>query len=197
MAKMWMGCLAAALALGWGLPGAAEVTSTTRYADFNVKGTSPAEIYRAILRHGPHMDGGKAIATAAATATQDGRMLQQGNSCSVVDYRIRLSFRIVRPRIANERKLSPADRALWRQFSRFVEDHENEHKQTWLACARKLDRQVRTIRASNCDKVEARVNRLWDRMLSSCDKAQESFDNAQALELKNQPFMKRALRGGQ
>lgn len=195
MREMRRVCLAvaAALVLGSAFPAGAEIVSSTRYDDFRVNGRNTAEIYRAILGHGPHVDGSKAIATAAATAIQDGRMRQSGGVCRVEDYRIKLKFRIVRPRIVNERALSPADRALWQQFSSFVSKHEEQHTQTWLACARKLDRQVRTIRARSCSQVEARVDALWDRMLSSCDAAQQSFDAAQARELKRQPFMKRAL----
>lgn len=187
---------AAWLALGGFAGATAETVSSTRLSYFTISGNTPAEIYRAILRRGPRVDGERAIASADATAVQNGRLEQSGGFCRVKDYRIKLTFRITRPRIANEGALSAGDRALWRQFSRFVVAHEEEHKRVWLACAADLDRRVRSVRAPNCDKAAAKTNAMWNQMLSGCDRKQRAFDADQARELRQQPFIRRALAGG-
>lgn len=171
------------------------IVTTTRYSYFTINGSTPASLYRGILSKGPVIGGSKAIATAAATAVQDGKLTQSGGTCRVADYRVKLIFTVTRPRLAKESALSPSDRALWRQFYGFVVAHEEQHKKNWMACAAGLDRQVSAIRASNCDKVAAKINTLWNQMMAKCDKVQSSFDAQQARALRAQPFMKRALGG--
>ncbi len=194
MTWLWIPAVAVATALLSAHAGAATVAST-RISYFVISGNTPSEIYRSILRRGPSVGGARAIASAAATAIQDGRLEQSGGSCRVKDYRIKLIFTITRPRIANESALPAGDRALWRQFSGFVVAHENRHKQVWLSCAADLDRRVRSVRAPNCDQAAAKTNAMWNQMLASCDKKQRAFDAAQARALMQQPFMRRATSG--
>jgi len=194
MKSLWVAAVAIGLAGLAGQSGAATVSNTS-ISYFMVSGTTPAEIYRSIVRKGPRVDGDKAIASAKATATQDGRLMQSGGVCRVTDYRVKLNFTITRPRIRNEKVLPASDRALWKQFTGFVEAHENEHKQVWLSCAAELERKVKAISAPDCEKTAARANALWKKMLANCDARQKSFDAAQAEELLRQPFIQRALSG--
>lgn len=194
MKSLWIAA-AATLLLGLGSQSGAATVASTNISYFTVNGTTPAEIYRSIVRKGPRVDGDRAIASAKATAIQDGKLTPDGNMCRVTDYRVKLVFTITRPRIKNEKVLPPRDRALWKQFTSFVEAHENEHKQVWLSCASELERKVKAIRASNCDKAAAQTNAMWKKMLANCDRKQKSFDAAQAEELIRQPFIQRALSG--
>ena len=172
-------------------PAQATVISTTSYGYFTVNGSTPAQIYRSLLNHGPQVNHRQSIASNAMSAIQDGRLKRSNGACKVQGYTIKLRFVTTRPQITNERVLPPADLRLWRQFYSFIKQHEDEHKQVWLNCAAALERRINAISAPSCGQTAARANAMWKQMLATCDREQNSFDSSQSAELEHQPFMRR------
>lgn len=189
---------AAALMLFWpsflAQEARAETVQTTQYSSYPVSGNSPAEIYRAILKRGPIVGGGRAIAATTAQAVQSNTLQQGPSSCRVIQFRLSFRFNIELPRLVNSR-LSPRDRYLWQQFSGFLKAHELQHTELWMRCGQELERKVMAIRASSCDKVQSMADATWQRMKPSCDKQQANFDKQQRGVLMSQPFMQRVMRG--
>jgi len=161
----------------------------TKYTYYTVSGDTAEEIYGAILRKGPRVNGAKAYAATSATTTQDGN-LRQGQSCQVQNYRLKIDFQISLPKIKNERVLTSSDRRRWRQFSAFLKKHELTHRSIWLGCANRLERQVRAIKSKSCADADAKAQQLWDKMRAACTKKHNAFDAAEQKKLMRHPFVK-------
>lgn len=194
---MVAGRLVAIALLAGLLAGAAQakVVSTTRITYYTVGGSTPGAIFRSILGRGPQVSGADAIASIATRAVQDGGLKDSGGSCRLTGYSVGLTFLITRPRIANPGVLTAGDRAKWNQLNSFIIAHENQHKQTWLACAAALDRHVAAMSAPSCGQLIAKGEFMWKQMLVACDKRQRAFDSVQSWQLQQLPFMRRARSG--
>jgi predicted secreted Zn-dependent protease len=171
----------------------AKPAEVTKYTYYTITGTTALEVYRAMQRRGPNVKGAKAYASTAATAVQNGKLLQ-ASSCTVVDYRIKLDFVIKLPRISNEKILPPADRSHWRQFSAFLKEHEETHRRIWLGCAADVERQVKAIKAKSCKDASRRAAQLWKKMQASCNSKHEAFDAAEQRRVMTHPFVRLVLK---
>lgn len=177
------------------VPAGAETVHATHFKSYNVSGRSPADIYRAILKLGPDVSGGRAIAATTAQAMQSHTLEQGPSSCRVKQFRLSFRFDVLLPRLVNASAVTPQDRFLWRQFSDFLKAHELQHTRLWLRCGKQLERQVMALRASTCEDLQQQANRTWQRMKPACDKEQVNFDRQQRGVLASQPFMQQVLRG--
>jgi predicted secreted Zn-dependent protease len=180
--------LVAVAALGVGCGAVAKPLQTTQYTYYTVSGDSAVEIYDAMIRRGPNVNGAKAYAATSATTTQDGKLMQS-SSCQIKDYRLKLAFVIKLPKIKNEKLLPAADRKQWRNFSAFLKAHEETHRQIWLGCAQDLEAKVKAIKARSCSDADAKATKLWDKMRSACGKKHEAFDRAEQKRLMSHPFV--------
>jgi predicted secreted Zn-dependent protease len=171
----------------------AKPVERTKYTYYTISGVTAHEVYRAMQRRGPKVNGAKAYASTSATAVQNGKLLQ-GSSCRIVDYRIKLDFVIKLPRIGNEKILPTADRSHWRQFSAFLKQHEETHRRIWLGCAADVERQVKAIKTRSCQDASRRAAKLWEKMRASCGKKHEAFDAAEQKRLMTHPFVKLVFR---
>lgn len=185
----WIAPFVAAAAIGLAAETAAKPTQKTRYTYYTVSGDSAADIYAAMLRKGPKVNGTKAYAATSATTTQDGKLIQ-GKSCSIQDYRVKLDFVIKLPKIRNEKLLPPAERKRWQQFSAFLKAHEETHQRIWMDCAADLERQVKAIKARSCDDADRKASQLWERMRQQCSRKHAAFDQAEQKRLLSHPFVK-------
>lgn len=181
--------VAAAAAIGLGGAALAKPTQTTKYAYYTVSGDSAVEIYNAMIRKGPKVNGAKAYAATSATTTQDGKLFQ-GSSCKIEDYRLKLDFTIKLPKIKNEKVLPTAERKRWQQFSSFLKTHEETHRQIWMDCAADLERQVKQIRAKSCSDADRKANQLWEKIRAACNRKHVAFDAAEQKRLLSHPFVK-------
>lgn len=187
---MRLGALAAlAAVLVLPVAAVAKPVHATKYTYYAINGDSAEEIYSAMLRKGPRVNGAKAYAATSATTTQDGRMAQRG-SCRIEGYRLSIDFVISLPKIRNEKVLPPADRRHWQQFSTFLKKHEETHRSIWLGCAADLERQVKAINAKSCAEADRRARALWERMRTACTKKHNAFDTAEQKRLMNHPFVR-------
>lgn len=174
------------------LSAVAKPIYTTKYSYYSINGDTAEEIYTAMIRRGPHVNGARAYASTSATSSQEGK-LAQSQSCSIQDYRLKIDFVIRLPRIKNDKVLTGATKARWQQFSLFLKKHEETHRSIWLDCARDLERQVKTISVADCSVADAKAAKLWDQMRKSCAKKHDAFDAAEQKKLVRHPFVKLVL----
>lgn len=182
-----MSALCASLLIA--VPAAAKPVSTTKYTYYTIAGDTAAEIYNAMIRRGPHVNGEKAYAATSATSSQQGT-LAQGKSCRIDNYQFKIDFVIKLPKIKNEAVLPPAVRSRWHQFQGFLKSHEETHRSIWLDCARDLEAKIRAISTKDCGTADARATKLWNEMRRSCNRRHEAFDAAEQQRLVRQPFVK-------
>lgn len=167
----------------------AKPVFNTKYTYYTVGGDSAEDIYNAMLKKGPRVNGAKAYAATSATTTQDGKLLQS-SSCRIENYRLKIDFNIKLPKIKNEKVLPAGDRKRWQQFSSFLKTHEETHRSIWLGCANDLERQVEAIKAKTCGEADKKAASLWEKMRAACSKKHNAFDAAEQKKLMKHPFVK-------
>ena len=181
--------LATALTSVAGTVALGNPAQTTKYTFYSVGGDTAQEIYAAMLRKGPRVNGAKAYTATSATTSQDGKLLHLA-SCRVNDYRLKLDFVIKLPKIKNESVLPASDRNRWRQFSAFLKKHEETHRSIWMGCAADLEREVSQIKTKTCAEADKKAQKLWDKMRNSCAKKHVAFDAAEQKKLMQHPFVR-------
>jgi predicted secreted Zn-dependent protease len=177
-------------------PAGASPTDKTAYKYYTIKGNSPGEIYNSMIRRGPDVNGVNAYASTLATSSQNGKLIQQGKSCRIDDYKFSINFTINLPKLSNEKALLGQTSAKWGQFKSFLKTHEETHRTIWLGCARTLEAQVRALRSNNCKSIDKQAAALWKKMRAICDAKHAAFDAAEQRRLVQQPFVRLVLSGG-
>jgi predicted secreted Zn-dependent protease len=188
MVSMLRFVFAAALVVLSGLAVEAKPIQKTKYKFYNISGDTAAEIYGAMIKRGPDVNGLNAYASTLANSSQSGRLIQ-GKDCRIDSYQFKIDFTINLPKLKNENALKGATKARWNQFEGFLKQHEEQHKIIWLGCAKELESQVKAIRTTDCQKADKEASRLWDRMRKSCQKKHDAFDKAEQSRLLKHPFV--------
>jgi predicted secreted Zn-dependent protease len=165
----------------------------TRYKFYPITGNTPGEIYSAMIRRGPDVNGVNAYASTSATSAQSGRMVLQGKSCHVDGYRFSIDFIINLPKLKNESALTGATASKWSQFKSFLKAHEERHRSIWMGCAKKLEAQVKSLRTGDCKVLDSQAAQLWKKMRASCDVQHAAFDAAEQRRLLRHPFVRLVL----
>jgi predicted secreted Zn-dependent protease len=186
------GAVATALFLLLFPSASAKPVTTTKYEYYTVSGRTATDVYNAMLQRGPHVNGDKAYAATAATTSQEGK-LASGSMCTVQNYRVRIDFTIKLPKLAKPDALKGQARANWDSFAAFLKKHEETHREIWVGCAERLEAQIAAIRVKDCGEADAKANRLWDEMRTSCALKHDAFDTAEQKRLLKQPFVRLAF----
>jgi predicted secreted Zn-dependent protease len=176
-------------------PLAARPLEKTNYKYYVIKGDSPGEIYTSMIRRGPDVNGVNAYASTSAVSSQNGKLIQQGKSCRIDDYKFNINFTINLPKLKNENALAGQTSAKWGQFKSFLKTHEETHRSIWLACAKTLETQVKALRAKDCKSLDKQAAALWKKMRTSCDRQHAAFDAAEQRRLVKHPFVRLVLNG--
>lgn len=174
-------------------PALSKPTENTRYKYYAISGDTPVEIYSAMIRRGPDVNGVNAYASTSATSSQSGRLVLQGKSCRVDGYNFKIDFVINLPKLKNEKALSGATAAKWNQFKSFLKTHEENHRTIWMGCARELESKVQALRSKNCKTLDAQAGQMWKKMRGACDRKHAAFDAAEQRRLLKHPFVRTVL----
>lgn len=173
----------------------AQPIEKTAYKYYTIRGDSPGEIYNSMIRRGPDVNGVNAYASTSAISSQNGKLIQQGKSCRIEDYKFNINFTIKLPKLSSEKALAGQTSAKWGQFKSFLKSHEETHKSIWLGCAKTLETQVKSLRAKNCKDLDRQAAVLWKKMRTVCDKKHAAFDAAEQRRLIKHPFVRLVLNG--
>ena len=174
-------------------PASAKPQATTKYSYYTISGINAVDLYNAMIRRGPHVNGAKAYASTLAASSQEG-ILQPGQNCRVKNYKFSIAFTIILPRFANEKALPPETRSRWRAFSTFLRQHEETHRAIWLKCGAELESKVAAIRAKDCKTADKTAAKLWDQMRAACSRRHAAFDSAEQARLIKHPFVRLVLK---
>lgn len=168
---------------------AAKPLESTKYRYYSISGSTPGEIFTAMVRKGPNVNGTSAYGSTVATISQSGR-LTQGKSCRNDGYLVKIDFVINLPRLSRENALGGVAMAKWEQFISFVKAHEETHRGIWLGCASNLEAMSRSLSGPSCAGVENEAGKLFARVRAECGKKHAAFDAAEQKRLPSQPFHK-------
>ena len=168
---------------------AAEPNQSTKYRYYAISGETPGDIYMAMVRRGPDVNGVNAYASTLATTSQSGRLML-GKSCRIDGYKVKIDFVINLPRLSKETALGGSTKAQWTQFKSFLKVHEETHRNIWMSCARNLESRIRTLSNPSCTALDSQANALFAKMRADCQKKHAAFDAAEQKRLLKHPFVK-------
>lgn len=184
--------IAVALLAGASSAALAKPKSTTQYKYYPVSGNSAVELYIAMMKRGPHVNGDQAYASTTATQTLDGRFVRTSN-CKLHDINLSFQFTIRLPKLASTKGLSKTTRDRWQQFSQFLRKHEETHRTIWMACAADFEKRALQVKASTCEAADSEIARLADEARVACNKKHDAFDAAEQKRVAKHPFVKQVL----
>lgn len=168
---------------------AAEPSQSTKYKYYAISGETPGDIYMAMVRRGPDVNGVNAYASTLATTSQSGRLML-GKSCRIDGYKVKIDFVINLPRLSKETALGGSTKAQWSKFKSFLKTHEETHRSIWLGCARSLEAKIRNLSNPSCTALDSQANKLFAKMRADCQKKHGAFDAAEQKRLLKHPFVK-------
>jgi predicted secreted Zn-dependent protease len=173
--------------------GVAEAASVTEYRFHPVSGTTPAELVADMRAHPvPTDDAG----TAFAAITDRYEILldtrQTRAACTVVGVSVDFRFTITLPQ-ADEDRLDPHTRSLWRDFVAFSRRHEEGHRDIFLDCARAFEAEARRMRsAEGCPALRRQVVEAFDQRYAACMRRQADYDRRESDRLSSVPLFRAA-----
>jgi predicted secreted Zn-dependent protease len=168
---------------------AAKPVESTKYRYYTISGDTPGDIYMAMVRRGPDVNGVNAYASTLATTSQSGRLMQ-GKSCRIDGYKVKIDFVINLPRLSREGALTGTTSAKWSQFKSFLKTHEETHRSIWLSCARNLEAKIKSLSNPSCTALDKQASKLFAKMRADCQKKHAAFDVAEQKRLLGHPFVK-------
>jgi predicted secreted Zn-dependent protease len=182
------------LALSAASPTQAEVRYTTVYRDHIVHGATPAALYQDMVAH-PIMDpdDGPAFANITHDHTLSVKTAAVGGACRVTDLTFTWHFVITLPKAADERQMSPATGALWREFVGKCRWHEAHRVSIFLDCGKAfLARAEAMTGAAGCGGLESAVRHYVDDQYAACMKRQRAFGAEDAPAIANLGLLRAA-----
>ena len=161
----------------------AETVITKSYTYFNVGGRTAAELDDELARRGPQM---KSTGSRHPGATQmkfSGSVTyeESGSRCKVQSARVTLHTKIILPNWTARKRAGQGLAIIWDTLSRDIKRHEERHAEIARQYARRLEAGLVALRPrATCADVQVEVTRLSDKLLAEHDRAQMSFDRAEA-----------------
>jgi predicted secreted Zn-dependent protease len=178
--------LAAGLAIGGEAQARPQVS--TSYTYYPVSGSSAIDLYNAMIRRGPHVNGSQAYAMTSFAPDSKVSIIP-GKTCRV-HFQFKLKFTIRLPRLTNESALSGQTRSTWREFSSFVRRHEETHRSIWTQCMQQLENKIDGIRGRDCLQAAKQAVAYSKQIMASCNRKQAAFDAAEQQRVRKHAFIK-------
>ncbi len=185
------GLLIAAVLLGAssGLSAKAEIIAKTKYKYYPISGKSAQQLYRQMVRRGPHVAGSPAVAATFAKHAYTGELVAGKSSCRIRNLKIRIMFTMSLPRLKSGKSLALQTRRQWKQFAQFVKTHEQKHRSIWMGCAKRADRAMKRIRTSNCNIANSKAEVAFLKERVRCKRLHDRFDSRERARLARQPLI--------
>ena len=179
-------------------PCLAPARADTVYSHYEIEGSDALDIMRAITERGPNVHGVNAVASIRAEFEYSHDDVRSANQCRAANFRIKASFHIRLPRLADEEALSPETRKAWQAFYAHARWHEEEHRRIHLACVRQTERDAAALPAfSDCEALRRAIEELREASLAQCRLKHQAFDQSEARRFPRLPMVQEAMRASQ
>lgn len=157
-----------------------------------VEGTTTESIFNHIERNGP--TDGEGQRGSGLTSVVWGYSWQGGpevGPCSIRSMTVKAEMVVTLPQHVAPDSLSPEIREKWDDYSQSVAEHEQTHVDIYENGAKTIRERMLAIDAmSNCDKLEAEIERVWNEEQARINNAQAEFHQQESdrLEQKRAPI---------
>lgn len=157
----------------------AEAVSTKTYSYFTIGGKTAEDLDRELSQRGP-ITRSTGFRHPGATEIKFGGELtyvEKDGKCGVGTVKVTLHTKILLPRWSNRRRTNADLALIWDTLSADIKRHEERHAEIARGYARDLDRQLGELRPqSDCEKIQAMVAEVSQRVMDAHDKDQLRFD---------------------
>ncbi len=178
-------------------PASAKPAVTTQVKYYSVPGKTAHALLAYMQRHGPNVNGSRALASATASFRYNADAVT-ANGCRLKNFKVSTDFVITLPKATQKSTMTSSVRKRWRQFVKHARWHENHHKKIWMRCARKIERAARSMGPQNsCNAAWAKARSIVNAELARCDKLHAAFDRKETANAHTLPLIAQALRAPQ
>ena len=167
-----------ALSLAFGAwPASAELRYTTVYREKLVEGTTPEQLWRYMTEHPIIDEDGPALANITHDHKLSVKTERSDGVCRVSNLDFTWNFVITLPKAVDEVRMTPAVRAMWREFTHYLKGHENAHRTIFIGCGRDFVPEAEKLTTRGpCFVLKHRVKQLVDKRYKACMAKQRAFD---------------------
>jgi predicted secreted Zn-dependent protease len=166
----------------------------TNYTHYLIAGESAEGLYKAMLRKGPHVGGGKAYASTRMEPQVSANTIQGKDGCHIENFKVNMTFTIRLPQLRKSAGIDPALKKSFSRFYEFAKRHEETHRSIWLKCAAEAESRVNRVKARTCAEAEAQGLNIVEQVAQRCDARHIAFDAAEQERLVAHPFIKQVLK---
>jgi predicted secreted Zn-dependent protease len=155
----------------------AELRYTTSYRENPIRGTTPDQLWRYMARHPIIDEDGPALANITHDHKLSVETERSGGVCRVSRLDFSWQFVITLPRAVDEAAMTPATRAMWREFTAYLKQHEEHHRTIFIGCGRSFVAAAEKLTArGSCLGLKSKVKRFIDKQYDACMEKQRAFD---------------------
>lgn len=164
-------------------PARAETITSKTFAYFSVGGRTAAELDAELSKHGPIMKHSGSRHPGATKIKWGGSVtyVRRGSRCAVGEAEVTLSTQIILPRWKNRKRATPSLALIWDTLAKDIKRHEERHAEIARNHARNLERALSRLRPeADCERMQARVDRVTADAVSKHDADQARFDRVES-----------------
>ena len=161
----------------------AETITTKTFAYFSVGGRTAAELDAELSKRGPVTKRSGSRHPGATRIKWGGSVtyVRRGSRCAVGEAKVTLSTQIILPRWKNRKRATPSLALIWDTLSSDIKRHEERHAEIARNHARGLERTLNRLRPeADCERMQARVDRVTADAVSKHDADQARFDRVES-----------------
>ena len=171
----------------------ADIETSTRYRHYTISGATALQLVKDMVRRGPKVGGGEALASIDSDVKFDGRF-RPGSRCAIQDLDIKARFVITLPRLRAERAVPRRTRGNFRAFYNSAKRHEETHRAISLKCLGRIRAKVRGLRKlADCQRVKRQIRRIVDAEGRICRRQHDAFDRREQRKLWASVFMRQVV----
>jgi predicted secreted Zn-dependent protease len=164
-------------------PVQSETITSKTFAYFSIGGKTAADLDEELARRGPMMQHSGARHPGATKIKWGGSVtyVRKGERCAVGEAKVTLSTQIILPRWKNRKRAEPSLALIWDTLAGDIKRHEERHAEIARQHARRLEKSLLRLRPeSDCERMQARVDRTTADAVSAHDADQARFDRVES-----------------
>jgi predicted secreted Zn-dependent protease len=167
-------------------PAFSELNHTTSYRRNPVHGTTPEQLWGYMAGHPIIDEDGPALANITHDHTLSVQTARAAGVCRVARVDFTWHFVITVPTAVDEARMSPATRAMWREFTAYLRRHEEHHRAIFIGCGRDfLAKAAKLTAPGPCVGLKGRVKRYIDEQYQVCMAEQRAYDRDERQTVAN------------
>ena len=184
------------MALLAGMPQAAWAQLNTMRVEryYTIAGSDDRTLLTDMRRHGPRVGGQPALASTRMEARYTARLHRTAGRCQVRNFRLRVRFIVMLPRLRRPRLLQASTRQRWPGFLARLKRHEARHIAIWTDCLKQADRKLRRMRGATCSGLKRQMENTYRRIMRACNRRHDAFDRREHHVSRTLPFIRAAIR---